>query len=84
MHRRIQIFTAVFAVFLISSFSIFSQAEEQFVAGKHYQVLDQPVRTRDSSKVEVVEVFWYGCSHCYSFEPLVKNCPIYTSEAPDD
>jgi len=81
MHRRIQIFTAVFAVFLISSFSIFSQAEEQFVAGKHYQVLDQPVRTRDSSKVEVVEVFWYGCSHCYSFEPLVKQ---WHARQPDD
>ena len=54
MHRRIQIFTAVFAVFLISSFSTFSQAEEQFVAGKHYKVLDQPVRTRNNSKFEFV------------------------------
>ncbi len=24
-------------------------------------------------KVEVVEVFWYACPHCYSLEPFVQN-----------
>lgn len=43
-----------------------------FVAGTHYDVLPQPVRTRNSSKIEVVEVFWYGCPHCYHFEPLIN------------
>jgi protein dithiol oxidoreductase (disulfide-forming) len=32
-------------------------------------------------KVEVVEVFWLGCPHCYAFEPFVeawlKNKPSY-------
>jgi len=33
-------------------------------------------------KVEVVEVFWYGCGHCYSLDPAieswrVKNKPAY-------
>ena len=32
-------------------------------------------------KVEVVEVFWYGCGHCYALEPFVaswlKNKPEY-------
>ena len=23
--------------------------------------------------VEVAEVFWYGCPHCYSFDPVVNN-----------
>ena len=45
---------------------------EQYEAGKHYQVLNQPVRTRDSNKIEVVELFWFGCPHCYHFEPLLK------------
>ena len=26
-----------------------------------------------ANKIEVVEVFWYGCTHCYSFEPLLEN-----------
>lgn len=45
----------------------------RFVEGTHYETLDRPVRTVDPSKIEVVEVFWYGCTHCYSFEPLIEN-----------
>lgn len=59
------------------------QAQEQYVAGENYLVLDQPVRTRDSSKVEVVELFWYGCHHCYDFEPLIKQWKKQLSEDVD-
>ncbi|WP_339340161.1 thiol:disulfide interchange protein DsbA/DsbL [uncultured Oceanicoccus sp.] len=62
----------ILAVLALIMTSAFASAQEP-VPGKNYIVLDQPVRTRDSSKVEVVEVFWYGCSHCYSFEPLIKQ-----------
>ena len=24
------------------------------------------------SKIEVVELFWYGCPHCYAFEPTIN------------
>lgn len=54
---------------------------EKFQAGRDYDILPEPVRTRDSSKVEVVELFWYGCPHCYHFEPMlkkwIKNKPDY-------
>ena len=43
-----------------------------FVEGEHYIVLDRPVPTRDSSKVEVVEMFSYGCPHCYEFDAPIK------------
>jgi len=33
--------------------------------------LAQPQPTRDPAKVEVIEFFWYGCSHCYDAEPQV-------------
>ena len=45
----------------------------QYEAGVHYQVLDNPARTQDPNKIEVMEVFWYGCSHCYAFEPLIHS-----------
>lgn len=45
---------------------------DQYEAGKHYEVLPQPVVTRDPAKIEVVEVFWYGCIHCFHFEPLIE------------
>ena len=48
-------------------------AEEPYQAGVQYEVLPEPVSTSDPSKVEIVEVFWYGCSHCYSFEPTIKS-----------
>ena len=31
----------------------------------------QPTQTGD--KIEVVEVFWYGCPHCYDFEPYIEK-----------
>jgi len=45
---------------------------DQYEAGKHYEVLPQPVVTRDPNKIEVVEVFWYGCIHCFHFEPMIE------------
>ncbi len=44
-----------------------------FKEGQHYQrvVPQQPTRTGD--KIEVLEIFWYGCPHCYSFEPYVQD-----------
>jgi len=46
--------------------------QNTYMAGEHYVVLDRPVPTRDNSKIEVVEMFTYGCPHCYEFEPLVR------------
>lgn len=62
---------------LMLFFTIQAQGQEadttNYQAGMDYAVLDTPVRTRNSDKIEVVEVFWYGCGHCYSFEPMVKQ-----------
>ena len=41
--------------------------------GIEYQLVTPPVRTSsDNNKVEVVELFWYGCPHCYHFEPKLN------------
>jgi protein dithiol oxidoreductase (disulfide-forming) len=43
------------------------------VAGRDYRPLVPRVPTGlPEGRVQVVEVFWYGCPHCYSFEPLVN------------
>lgn len=49
----------------------FSQAEN-YIAGQHYKVLENQTTPRDTSKIEVIEVFWYGCGHCNHFEPTVQ------------
>ena len=43
-----------------------------FEEGKHYKRVDQAV-TVGGDKVEVLEFFWYGCPHCYSFEPYISK-----------
>lgn len=40
--------------------------------GIEYQLVNPPVRPSSDQKVEVVELFWYGCPHCYSFEPKLN------------
>jgi len=45
--------------------------EPLYVAGTHYVVIDKPVETQTGDKVEVRELFWYYCSHCYNLEPYI-------------
>lgn len=39
--------------------------------GRHYQTLPQILPT-PAGKIEIIEFFWYGCPHCYAFEPMVE------------
>lgn len=55
------------------SFSVLAEDQAKtYVAGKDYEVLPEPVVTRNKHKVEVVELFWYGCPHCFEFEPMLE------------
>jgi protein dithiol oxidoreductase (disulfide-forming) len=49
------------------SFAPLSTAEEQSSTG--YEAVSPPQPTTNPAKIEVIEFFWYGCPHCYSFEP---------------
>lgn len=46
---------------------------EQFTEGKHYTRLAKPVPTQTGEQIEVLEFFWYGCPHCFHFEPTIKR-----------
>lgn len=48
-----------------------AQEETNFEAGKHYDVISPAIRTANPDKIEVAEFFWYGCGHCYTFEPVI-------------
>lgn len=52
-------------VLLALTFS--GQANEEFVE------ISPAQPTRSGEKIEVLEVFWYACSHCYNFEPYIKD-----------
>lgn len=44
-----------------------------------YEAVSPAQPVQNSSKIEVIEFFWYGCPHCYSLEPSMvewlKNKP---------
>ena len=49
-------------------------AKELFTEGKDYRLLKLPVQTSvGPDRIEVAEVFWYGCPHCRSLEAVVDR-----------
>ncbi len=56
-------------VFLIA-FASLLKAEEPSKLG--YEAVSPPQATANPAKIEVIEFFWYGCPHCFSFEPTIK------------
>ena len=51
--------------------------------GIDYNKLAKQQTTDSGNKIEVLEFFWYGCPHCYQFEPTLskwlKNKPANVS-----
>ncbi len=46
---------------------------ETYAEGFEYQRIEPPgPLAGEGGGVEVAELFWYGCPHCYRFEPLLE------------
>lgn len=74
MKKVVVWFTAVFAaVWVQLALAAAPSASPSFTEGKEYELLAYPVPTRDETKIEVVELFWYGCGHCFNFEPHIHK-----------
>jgi thiol:disulfide interchange protein DsbA len=55
---------------LAISFSGLSWAQTPKIEeGFDYRILPTPQPVESKGTVEVIEFFWYGCPHCYDFEP---------------
>jgi thiol:disulfide interchange protein DsbA len=52
-----------------------------FKEGTEYQLLATPQPTASGDKIEVLELFWYGCPHCYHLEPDLN---AWLKRKPDD
>lgn len=63
----------VLALMILAPLAASAQDGQTWEEGTHYDVINPAIRTADPDKVEVVEFFWYGCGHCYTFEPLVSR-----------
>ena len=59
---------ALFLVVLLPGSALAKDYQE----GKEYVLLSPQQPTSTGDKIEVVELFWYGCPHCYELEPEVQ------------
>lgn len=67
----------LFGIILGLVFTSAIQAQESSLPdvekGEGFVNIVPPQPTQETDKVEVIEFFWYGCPHCYSFEPFLKD-----------
>jgi thiol:disulfide interchange protein DsbA len=65
---------SLFASLLMLLFISSSQADPQPIpkAGTEYLPTTQTMPTDNPAKIEVIELFWYGCPHCYRLEPTLE------------
>ena len=62
MFKRLAIVISLMALFSASA-----------ISAERYKLLSTTQPTSTPGKVEVVELFWYGCPHCYHLEPVVQE-----------
>ncbi|SMM99250.1 Periplasmic thiol:disulfide interchange protein DsbA [uncultured Candidatus Thioglobus sp.] len=53
-------------------FTLTTFAHADYEEGIDYIAIDRPVKTITGDKVEVRELFWYYCPHCYNLEPILN------------
>lgn len=64
-----KLFSALMVALLLPIASAWAQ---DYSDGNGYTTIKNPVRTANPDKIEVVEIFWYGCPHCYSLDPITQ------------
>ncbi len=69
--KKLASITALIACTILLT-SLPAQAAK-FEEGVEFAAINPPQLTSTGKKIEVVEMFWYGCPHCFQFEPYVKR-----------
>ncbi len=66
---------------LLTLFFIVPLAYAEFKEGVQYQKIANAQPTSSEDKIEVLELFWYSCPHCYHLEPDIE---AWLKNKPDD
>lgn len=59
-------------VLIVAALFFSIQALAEPVAGKDYKIID-PAQSTHGNKIEVLEFFFYGCSHCFDLHPHLTS-----------
>ncbi|MCZ6805187.1 MAG: thiol:disulfide interchange protein DsbA/DsbL [Proteobacteria bacterium] len=63
------------------SFYLLLLLGSQTFAAEGYTTITPAQPTQTGDKIEVLEIFWYACLHCYEFEPFIQP---WLENKPDD
>ena len=64
---------SIFSLLLIAALPMQVFAAKEYTEGVQYSKLTNTQATNSGDKIEVLEFFWYGCPHCYRFEPTISK-----------
>ncbi|MFQ5659247.1 MAG: thiol:disulfide interchange protein DsbA/DsbL [Gammaproteobacteria bacterium] len=67
MKRIVTLYLAVFMLVMFNGVVLADSFEQ------YYKDIRPVQPTQSGDKIEVLEVFWYGCPHCYHFEPYLQQ-----------
>ncbi len=82
MKRVFNLLLPALAAILITLTGCMNEVSAEYTEGKQYAVITPPVSTQaPDGKVEVAEIFWYGCPHCYNLEPTIAE---YLKQKPEN
>ena len=77
MITRARFLSLMLAVAAVVSTPVLAQQSlpaGKWQAGRHYRVVSPPQATSvGADKVEVIEIFWYGCGACFVLDPYLET-----------
>jgi len=69
----IKLFRKITAIVVLGFIAVSVSVAEDYEEGVHYERVVPAQPTSTVGKVEVLELFWYGCQHCFRFEPYLER-----------
>lgn len=71
----------LFMTILLTALATSNLAIAAIDEGIEYKLVSPAQPTITKNKIEIVELFWYGCPHCFHFEPDLKE---WLAKKPDN
>ncbi|MFW5432401.1 MAG: thiol:disulfide interchange protein DsbA/DsbL [Methylophilaceae bacterium] len=68
-------------ILLLSTASLSNAVFAEPKPGQDFDAVAQVIPTENPAKIEVMEIFWYGCDHCYQMETPLK---VWLKKIPAD
>lgn len=67
--KKLSVKNLLGALMLLASFNVLAVDPQ---VGSEFDKTAQVIATDTPNKIEVTELFWYGCIHCYQMDPVLN------------